>query len=55
MAVYKTESELGTAIKESGIPREKLYVVTKCNKDLNDIEGSLKRSLKKLQLDYVNL
>jgi diketogulonate reductase-like aldo/keto reductase len=53
--VYKTEPELGIAIKEGGVPREKLYVVTKCNRDMNDIEGSLKASLKKLQLDYVNL
>ena len=53
--MYKTEPELGKAINESGVPREKLYVVTKCNKNLDDIEGSLKASLKKLQLDYVNL
>jgi diketogulonate reductase-like aldo/keto reductase len=53
--VYKNESELGKAIKEAGVPREKLYIVTKCNKDMTDIEGSLKGSLRKLQLDYVDL
>lgn len=53
--VYKTEPELGIAIKESGVPREKLYVVTKVNNNIGDIEGALKASLKKLQLDYVDL
>jgi diketogulonate reductase-like aldo/keto reductase len=53
--VYQTEPELGKAVKESGVSREKLYIVTKCNKDMTDIEGSLKASLKKLQLDYVDL
>ncbi|CAA9963782.1 Aldo-keto reductase family 1 member C13 [Pyrenophora teres f. maculata] len=54
--VYKTESELGTAIKESGVPREKLYVTTKVwDSNINDIAGALKTSLKKLQLDYVDL
>jgi diketogulonate reductase-like aldo/keto reductase len=53
--VYKTEPELGIAIKQSGVPREKLYVVTKVNKNVKDIENALKDSLKKLQLDSVDL
>jgi len=54
--VYKTETELGTAIKESGIPREKLYVTTKVNNDnIKNIVGAIKTSLEKLQLDYVDL
>ncbi|KAF2491606.1 Aldo/keto reductase [Lophium mytilinum] len=53
--VYKTESELGLAIKESDVPREKLYVVTKVMNSIGDIEGAIKTSLKKLQLDYVDL
>ncbi|ORY07173.1 aldo-keto reductase family 1 member C13 [Clohesyomyces aquaticus] len=53
--VYKTEPELGIAIKESGVPREKLYVVTKVIVNISDIENALKTSLKKLQLDYVDL
>lgn len=27
--IYKTESEVGVAIKESGIPREELFITTK--------------------------
>lgn len=54
--MYKTETELGTAIKQSGVARDKLYVVTKVDKDnIGDIEGALKISLKKLQLDSVDL
>ena len=53
--VYKTEPEIGLAIKESGIEREKLYVVTKVMGGIADIENALKTSLKKLQLDHVDL
>ncbi|KAF2397170.1 Aldo/keto reductase [Trichodelitschia bisporula] len=53
--VYKTEPELGLAIKESGVKREDLYVVTKVLPNIKDIEGALRNSLKKLQLDYVDL
>jgi diketogulonate reductase-like aldo/keto reductase len=52
--VYKTETELGLGIKESRVDREKLYVVTKAVKG-DDLENTLKTSLKKLQLDYVDL
>ena len=53
--VYKTETELGTAIKQSGVSREKLYVVTKVISNIADIPSALKTSLKKLQTDYVDL
>lgn len=53
--MYKTESELGTAIQESGVAREKLFVTTKVANANNDIAGAIKASLKKLQLEYVDL
>ena len=53
--VYKTETELGSALKGSGVAREKLYVVTKVLPNISDIPSALKTSLKKLQTDYVDL
>lgn len=53
--VYNTESEVGIAIKESGIARDKLFVTTKVMNNINDISGAIDASLKKLQLDFVDL
>lgn len=52
---YKTETELGTAIKESGVAREKLFVTTKVITNISDIRSAIDTSLKKLQMDYVDL
>ncbi|KAF2463657.1 Aldo/keto reductase [Lindgomyces ingoldianus] len=47
--VYQTDPELRIAIKEGGVPREKLFVTTKVLTNINDIENALKTSLKKLE------
>lgn len=53
--VYGNEEELGVAIKESGVPREKLYITTKIDGvKPQDTNESFERSLKKLQVDYVD-
>jgi diketogulonate reductase-like aldo/keto reductase len=53
--VYNTEPELGKAIKESKVAREKLYVTTKVIVNISDIHAAIDKSLKKLGLDYVDL
>jgi diketogulonate reductase-like aldo/keto reductase len=54
-AVYGNEPELGQAIKESGVPREKLYVTTKVSgTKAKDTKKAFELSLQKLQLDYVD-
>ncbi|KAG9233138.1 putative NAD/NADP-dependent indole-3-acetaldehyde reductase [Amylocarpus encephaloides] len=53
--VYGNETELGLAIKESGVPREKLYVTTKISgTEVKNTQEAFELSLKKLQLDYVD-
>ncbi|KAL1936359.1 hypothetical protein VTP01DRAFT_493 [Rhizomucor pusillus] len=56
--VYRNEKEVGQAIKDSGIPREELFITTKlwntCHRpDL--VEAALKKSLANLQVEYLDL
>jgi len=53
--VYGNEVELGKAIKEAGVPREKLYVTTKISgTKVQNTQEAFELSLKKLGLDYVD-
>lgn len=55
---YMNEEAVGKAIKESGVPREELFITTKLWINSNGYEGAKKtfeKSLKKLQLDYLDL
>lgn len=56
---YGNEAELGEAIRRAGVPRERLYVVTKCSKvpppGGPSIDECLTASLGRLGLDYVDL
>jgi 2,5-diketo-D-gluconate reductase A len=57
-ASYQNEEAVGRGIKQSGIAREKLFITTKLWIQSNGYEGTLKafeRSLKRLQLDYIDL
>jgi len=56
-AAYGNEASVGRAIKESGIPREKLFITTKLwgVGTTADAEAALDASLERLGLDYVDL
>ena len=55
---YKNEDSVGQAIKESGIPREEIFLTTKLwneNHSYDLVLSSFEESLKKLQTDYIDL
>jgi diketogulonate reductase-like aldo/keto reductase len=57
-ASYQNEEAVGRGIKQSGVAREKLFITTKLWIQSHGYEGTRKafeRSLKRLQLDYVDL
>ena len=56
--IYFNEEEVGTAIKESFVSREKIFLTTKIWKDFlteKDIKKTFQESLNKLQTDYIDL
>lgn len=57
-ALYGNESDVGAAVRESGLPREDVFVTTKLHKDDHGYESALRGfdgSLERLGLDYVDL
>jgi len=55
-ALYGNEESVGAAIRESGIPREQIFVTTKLwNSDHGNPGRALDTSLRKLKFDYVDL
>ena len=57
-ASYQNEEAVGRGIKQSGVARDKLFITTKLWIQGNGYEGTIKafeRSLKRLQLDYLDL
>lgn len=55
-AIYGNEEDVGRGIKDSGVPREEIFVTTKLwNTEHKNVEQALDISLKKLGLDYVDL
>lgn len=58
-ALYNNEENVGRAIKDSGIPREEIFITTKIQradiwKGENKMIRSVNRSLKKLGVDYID-
>ena len=55
-AAYENERGVGNAIKKSGISRKDIFITTKLwNDDHGNPQKAFNESLKKLQLDYVDL
>lgn len=55
---YYNEESVGQAIRESGIPREEIFLTTKLTNrhvTYEDAKGAIEASLKRLGLDYIDL
>ena len=52
---YYNERGAGWGIKESGIPREEIWVTSKISGDLADAQNAFEGMLKRLQVDYIDL
>jgi len=57
-AIYGNEGEVGIAIKESGIPRDELWITSKLwnnSHKQGDVKSACLKTLADLQLDYLDL
>ncbi|OSX61141.1 hypothetical protein POSPLADRAFT_1182299 [Postia placenta MAD-698-R-SB12] len=55
-AAYANEKEVGVGLKNSGVPREDIFLTTKLNNsDQRDPEGALETSLNNLETSYLDL
>ena len=53
--VYGNEESVGQALRESGVPREQVFITTKFNPSRKDPAAEAERSLQRLGTDYVDL
>jgi len=55
-AAYENEESVGAALKKTSIPREEIFITTKLwNREHDNPQKAFNQSLKRLQLDYVDL
>ena len=57
-AAYRNEESVGKAIRDSGIPREEIFVTTKLQSHIKTYDEALlafEKSLNELNMDYVDL
>ena len=57
-AIYKNEESVGRAIRDSGIPRQEIFVTTKLwntNHSYDEARQAFEESMEKLGLDYLDL
>jgi 2,5-diketo-D-gluconate reductase A len=53
--VYGNEESVGRALRESGVPRDQVFITTKFNPSRKDPVAEIGRSLDRLGTDYVDL
>lgn len=54
--MYSNEEEIGRAIRDSGIPREEIFVITKIYPtQFDDPESAIELALKKLNIGYIDM
>lgn len=54
--MYSNEDKVGQGLRESGVPREHLFVTTKLRNDCHhDVEAAFDRSLELLNVDYIDM
>ncbi|KAG6873413.1 hypothetical protein C0995_015838 [Termitomyces sp. Mi166 len=56
--VYRNEADVGEAVRDCGLPREDLFITTKCVSKTHGYESTLKgvdASLAKFKFDYIDL
>ena len=55
-AAYKNEEAIGQALQETDVARDEIFITTKLwNDDQQNVEQAMETSLKKLQLEQVDL
>jgi diketogulonate reductase-like aldo/keto reductase len=52
---YRNERSVGKALRESGVPRDEVYLTTKFYPGGKDAEAEAQRSLERLGVDFVDL
>lgn len=55
---YQNEESVGKAVKDSGIPREEIFITSKLESHIKDYESTKKafeKTMSKLDMDYIDL
>ncbi len=52
---YGNEESVGRALRDSGVPRDEVFITTKFYPEREDPEAEAQRSLERMGLDYVDL
>ncbi len=56
--IYNNEQDVGRAIKDSGIPREEIFITSKLDPSIKDYDQTLEafeKTMERLELDYLDL